>query len=405
MTHLPDKFNTVKLNSMILSDRYNSIIFGKRKNLDVYIVGGYIRDILLGRESPDRDYAIKGDFRRYLREVASELDGKIIRIGKRGLYRIVLKNGMMLDFMPLYKNIADDLSERDFTINSLAWSPGRGVIDPHGGMQDLADSLIKMVKEENLRDDPVRILRAYRFSGELSFAIEDETRRSLKLLGNLLKEAKSERITLEFYKILNSKTTAGTLGLLLSDGILTTIISCFYAELETKIKAINKINKIFNKLPLNHRIKLDSDFSQGLTYKGLIRLEVLLRGIPDNLLRISSDISKRLVRLEKAYEIRGNRRKQFTKEDLYDIFSIAGDASAEFLIMENRIKYLDEFDRYRSLKKKGLLSTKEIIKYADVSEGKTLGYLIELLKKEEFAGKTTTKTDAIKLLDKILNRG
>ncbi len=204
---------------------------------------------------------------------------------------------------------------------------------------------------------------------------------------------------------MNSKTTAGTLGLLLSDGILTTIISCFYAELETKIKAINKINKIFNKLPLNHRIKLDSDFSQGLTYKGLIRLEVLLRGIPDNLLRISSDISKRLVRLEKAYEIRGNRRKQFTKEDLYDIFSIAGDASAEFLIMENRIKYLDEFDRYRSLKKKGLLSTKEIIKYADVSEGKTLGYLIELLKKEEFAGKTTTKTDAIKLLDKILNRG
>ncbi len=167
--HTLGKSDISAINRKIKSDKYNSIILKSKKNLDIYIVGGYVRDILLGREGPDRDYAIRGDYSNFLKNIASRVNGKIFTIGKKNFHRIALKNGLMLDFMPVDNNIEHDLSVRDFTINSLAWSPERGIIDLHNGIDDLVKKTIRMVKIENLQNDPVRIVRAYRFADELSF--------------------------------------------------------------------------------------------------------------------------------------------------------------------------------------------------------------------------------------------
>lgn len=403
--HTHSKINIKELNTRILSDKYNSIIFTSKGNLDIYIVGGYLRDILLGREGLDRDYAVsctdsitRGDFTKFLEKVASKIDGKIVRIGRRNLQRIVTENGVTLDFMPVDKNIEHDVSVRDFTINSLAWSPERGIIDLHDGINDLSDRIIRMIKIENLKDDPVRIIRAYRFADELSFEIETETREALKILSGLIKEAKTERVTLEFFRIISLNSPAQTLKKLLRDGVLGQIISIPYHKLEAKLKVIDKINEIINKLPLNYRMKLNQRFSQNLTYKGLLRLGVLLQGMPENTLNMSLVIYKRLIRLDKADKFSINTHKSIKKGELYEIFRITEEASIDYLIIKNLSRYLGEMERYYSIKKRGILSTNEIIKVTRIDRGKALGDAIEILRKAQFENLIKTKQEARELL-------
>jgi tRNA nucleotidyltransferase/poly(A) polymerase len=142
------------------------VILKKRKNQEIYIVGGYLRDLLIGRKVVDRDYAVKGNIKSFVKGIASDLGGKVISPGKWNLYRIVLPAGIFLDFTVVNKSIEHDLSQRDFTINALAWSPERGIIDLVRGTDDLKRKTIKMIKEENIIEDPVRIIRAYRLAAK-----------------------------------------------------------------------------------------------------------------------------------------------------------------------------------------------------------------------------------------------
>jgi tRNA nucleotidyltransferase/poly(A) polymerase len=393
--------NISEYNKKIIADKYNSIIFKSKKDLDIYLVGGYVRDFLLGRKSLDRDYAICGEFRNFIKKIASKTDGKIVRIGKMDLHRIVFKNGLTFDFMPVDKNIEHDVFTRDFSINSLAWSPERGFIDLHDGIKDLSKKIIRSLRIANLKSDPVRIIRAYRLADELSFRIETKTRNALKVLCRLIKEAKSERITLEFFRILNSKNPQRILKMMLEDGILRQILLFLYNEIDSKFKVINSINKKLNKLPLRYKVKLNDVFSQNLTYRGLIRLEILIMNSPRNhRLNLSSRILKKVSALEKAERLI-HSRKPLKKEDLYDIFSIAGSASLDCLIIHNLTKYINEMERFFKIMKKGFLSAGEIEKISGLEEGKELGNTIKILKKAQFTNKIKTKKEAVKFLKRI----
>lgn len=391
-------FSNSEIKRKILADKYNSIIFRTKKDLEVYIVGGYIRDALLGRKSLDRDYVAKGNFQKILKEIADRTNRRIIRIGKKDLFRIVLENGHMLDFMQLNKDIKNDLSLRDFTINSIAWSPESGIIDLNKGIEDLSKKCIRMTSIKNLIDDPVRIIRAYRLADELSFSIEPITRKSLKEIGGLLNYAKSERITLEFYKIINSKNSLKTLKLLLKDRILDQIISLSFNRIEENHKAIYKLNKIFNKLPLKYTFKIDSNFSQNLLYRGLLVLEILLSGMPDNRLNKSSKINKHLEKLEKANNLYIKNQKKINKELLYEIFKLSGEASFDFLILNNLISFLPDLEKYNMIRKKGILASEEIIKITKKNKGRVLGQIIDYIKKAQFTGKVRSKREAIEYL-------
>ena len=113
-------------------------------------------------------------------------------------------------------------SGRDFTINAIAWSPKTGLIDLHGGVEDIKNRLITAVKKKSdLR--PCRIIRANRISGEASLAINDNTQKLLKMLGCNIKQAKTERITLEFFRILNLYDPFIPLKTMLEHSILTHI--------------------------------------------------------------------------------------------------------------------------------------------------------------------------------------
>lgn len=386
-----------KYNELFLSDPYNYMVFRILRDVEVYVVGGYIRDVIMGKKVFDRDYIVKGDLKKIAAQIVAEADGKLIRIGNRDLYRVLLNNGISMDFTPIAVDVREDLSKRDFTINAIAWSPKTGLIDLHGGVEDINNGLINAIKKENLCNDPVRIIRAYRISGETSLVINEKTQKILKEIGYKIKQAKTERITLEFFRILNLYDPFILLKTMLEYAILTHIICLSNSELMARLKVLNDVNGIIHERSFKDLLKLSNVFSQNLSYQGLLRLEVLLMGSPVNSLNLSLKVMKRLIDVEKACKIiramKGNE-----SEVLFDAFRIAGDASLDLLIINNLMKKLPDLRRFEKLQKKALLSVYEIMNIIGIDKGLILGKAKEFIIRAEFTGKIRTKKEAIESL-------
>lgn len=386
-----------KCNGLFHSDPYNSLVFSTLRDKEVYIVGGYVRDVILGKKVLDRDYIVKGDLKNIAVKIAVATNGKLIKIGNRNFYRVVLKNDINMDFTPIDADIENDLSGRDFTLNALAWSPKTGLIDLYGGVDDIKKGVIKAIKEENLINDPVRIIRAYRISGETSLAISENTQRILKKIGDKIRQAKTERITLEFFRILDLYEPFIPLKTMLEHEILTHIICLSNSKLMLKLKEINDINGILYKKSFKNLLELDNIFSQNLSFKGLLKLELLLIGSPLNLLNLSSKIKKRIIEVEKASNMI-RAAKDCKSEVLFDAFKIAGDASIDFLIINNLLNKLSDLRKFKKLQKKALLSVHEIINTIGIDKGLILGKAKGSIIKAEFTGKITTKKEAVEYL-------
>jgi tRNA nucleotidyltransferase (CCA-adding enzyme) len=388
------KISEGDLKKKILSDKYNTIVFEAGEGDDIYLVGGYLRDVLIGRKSLDRDYVVTENFEDILTKVASKTGGRPVRIGEKGLFRFVLGEGDTLDFSRLNANIEADLSQRDFTINSLAWSPERGIIDLCDGAGDISRETVRMIRAENITRDPVRIIRAYRLAGELSFKIDRETKKALIMRRSLMKEAKTERITLEFFKMLNPENPSRILRMFWKDGMLGLIIGSSHDALSQKVKVLSRISEMFKRLPLRYRLRLDEVVSQNLSYRGLLRLEILLKELPDNRLSLSSKMMKYLANLRSADELIGPR-KIISNDLLFDIFERAGDTAPDFLITRAFPNFLLEIERYIALKKRRLLTAEEIKGILGIPDGVILGRIMRNLRKAEFLGAIKDKTDAV----------
>ncbi|UCE79496.1 MAG: CCA tRNA nucleotidyltransferase [Nitrospiraceae bacterium] len=389
-----------KIRRQIMVDSCNRIVFNTMKQNNPYLVGGYLRDLILGREGLDRDYSVSGNFKRNLATVASKLKGKLIRIGKHDLYRIVLPDGTLLDFTPIKKNIEHDLLFRDFTINALAWSPQAGLTDVSQGLMDLGRNVIRMIRMENILDDPIRILRAYRISNELSFFIEQNTRRTMRKLSPHIESAKHERITSEFFRILNAESCHVSLRELRDDGILNRIIIHNNKELTVKIEEITRMQRILQSRHISKRFDLTRVISQGLNYRGLLHLEVLMKGLPKCHLSLSSLLQKRLGLIERASQITDFNRPP-SRHMLFRLFCLMGDNASDYLIMNNQIKLLNKMDKYLKIDREPLLSTDEIKAITGLPEGILLGKVINDVKKRIFSNKIRTKGGAKRFLDKI----
>lgn len=367
------------------------------KKNTVYLVGGYLRNLILGREGPDRDYAVSGSYKRNLMGLASELHGKLVRIGKHDLNRIVLSDGTLLDFTPLKKNIEHDLFLRDFTINALAWSPHTGLIDISQGLPDLKQKVLRMIRVKSLSDDPVRILRAYRISHDLSFTIENNTRMALQKMSPLLDKVKKERITDEFFRILNTDSCHVSLRALRDDGILKRIIIHNDKCLSKKIEEIAQIKRLFRSMRMYERLTPNVVVSQGLTYRGLLHLEVLMKGLPECRLSLSSLIQRRLNLLNRASRLTAFRRTP-SKQALFTLFSLMGDNALDYLVIHRQIKFIKSLEIYRKIDRDPLLSTDEIKTISGLPEGRDLGKVIINLKKEIFFNKIRSKRGAERFL-------
>jgi tRNA nucleotidyltransferase/poly(A) polymerase len=394
------KMSEADLREEILSDKYNAIAFDAASGSVIYLVGGYLRDVLIGRKCRDRDYVASGRFENILERVASQTGARAFQIGGKGLYRFVLKNGVSMDFSRLGDDISADVLQRDFTVNAMAWSPTSGLTDICAGRDDLARGTIRMISAENIMNDPVRMVRAYRLAQELSFTIERKTRTAFRLLAGLIKGVKTERITLEFFKVLNAPNPLGTLRMLRQDGILGCIIDCSHDDLGDKLKVISGINRIFKELPLKYRSSLHHIYSENLSFGGLLRLEVLLKGRPENMLCLSSRVLKRLRNLE-ASDALLTRQKSISKKTLFEVFERAKESAMDFLVTRNHLAFLPDYERYQAIKARKILSAQEINQILCLREGIILGRILRELERARFAGLINDRADALGMLRRI----
>jgi tRNA nucleotidyltransferase/poly(A) polymerase len=179
-------------------ERVREILAGQ----EAYVVGGAVRDELLGRPLIDLDVACR-DPRCAARDYARGSQCAPFPLSERhGAWRVVLGDGRTVDFTPLRNGIEDDLASRDFTLNAVARPLAGGEdIDPLGGVEDLERRLIRAVSEHVFENDPLRLLRAVRLEDELSFRLETRTERLVREQAHLVRRAAGERILAELERL------------------------------------------------------------------------------------------------------------------------------------------------------------------------------------------------------------
>lgn len=380
---------------------------------DIYLVGGYLRDLIsMNIQSKDIDFVVKGfqtpaseGLQRLVSKIAGTLNGKIIKLKKEHTLRIVLKNNSTLDFSRLKGAITDDLKTRDFTFNALAWSPEECLLDPVNGLKDLKKGIIRGILKQNFKDDPLRLLRAYRFSSEFCFRIDKKTRRILRDFAGYIRYPAHERITLEFLNLLNGKCPIKALRMALKDRVLTEIISLSYNALERNIHTISKIEENLKRIPNVHAPDMSVEFSQGLTYIGLLRLKGLLGGgsqSPATLLRLSTSLNKRINIVQRLIgEFRRLRAPKTCRGKCYPLFYEAGDALIDLLILTGKTGFIKDANSFLRIMKKGILSAEEIMKKTGIKPGPELGNIIKELKRLEFSGVIRTRQDALREVKRL----
>jgi hypothetical protein len=169
---------------------------------EAYVVGGAVRDDLLGREAFDLDVVCREPKKATL-EFARLSGGAPFPLSERhGAWRVVFPDGHMVDFTPLRGTIEDDLSLRDFTVNAIAEPlAGGDPIDPFGGVRDLEERRLKAVSERVFDDDPLRLLRAVRLERELGLHLDANTEKLVRSRAGRVREPAGERILAELERL------------------------------------------------------------------------------------------------------------------------------------------------------------------------------------------------------------
>ena len=190
------------------------------RGYEAYIVGGCVRDMILGRQPEDWDITtnalpaqVKSVFRR---TVDTGIQHGTVTVMMKGhgyevtTYRIdgEYSDGRHPDRVAFTPSLAEDLKRRDFTINAMAYNRTTGLVDLFAGREDLKRGIIRCVGNpmERFGEDALRILRAIRFSAQLGFSIEEETGQAIQALAPSLAKVSRERVQAELTKLLLSSS-------------------------------------------------------------------------------------------------------------------------------------------------------------------------------------------------------
>lgn len=199
---------------------------------DVHVVGGAVRDRLLGRRTADVDLVVPRRLSALIAELARRAGGHAFPLDEeRGITRVELENSHLDISLWQGRTFEDDIDRRDLTVNALAvplsrWlTPGwkTSVIDRHGGLSDLKKRRLVPLSAAALSDDPLRILRTFRFAAELDFSIPTTTLGRLRRRRALLRKPAPERVREEMLKIFATPRAYRTLVSMEKTGVLEVV--------------------------------------------------------------------------------------------------------------------------------------------------------------------------------------
>jgi tRNA nucleotidyltransferase (CCA-adding enzyme) len=188
-------------------------------------VGGNVRDALLGRQAEylDLDFVLPEGAVYTAKQIANHYRaGFVLLDAERQIARVVFDRATVDFAQQVGLSLEEDLYHRDFTVNAIAYNPHTAqIIDPLQGYADLQRRLIRMVHTDNLKEDPLRLLRAYRQAAQLGFTIEYKTQKAVQQLASLLQFVAAERVQAELSYLLSTANGTPFLKLAWQDGLLT----------------------------------------------------------------------------------------------------------------------------------------------------------------------------------------
>ena len=341
-----------------------------------FLVGGYIRDLILGRlkSKIDVDIVVPNNSIMIGRKIADNFQGKFIILDeRREVVRIIFKHITIDIAVQISPSIETDLLSRDFSINSIAFSfEKKLLIDPLNGIKDMQLSLLRINSPQNLIDDPLRILRCFRFFSELNFKIDEKLIDLLKKYRNQLTLVANERINYEINGIIRGKSAFEAIMLIKKLKIFN------YIQSETNLLFVDleKINfSVLNQfekeqfLPLFFLFQILDEFSlKELTFS---KFEI-------------SNI-KKLRKWKKKLEKKAIHK--FNEKERFDLHKDLEMILPAFILLLPQPFHIDWITRWRDNDNKlfhpsSLINGDLVKNYLEIQDGPLLGKLINYLSRE-----------------------
>ena len=405
-------------------------IKGKEK---LWLVGGCLRNLLLGREKKDLDVVLDDPEFRIVHLFVSQVKASLVVLNST-LRRVVLPGKTTIDFI-LKKSgsLNTDLLQRDFTINALALDldfldmPCLALIDPETGLEDLINKKIRLLREKSLEEDPLRMLRAFRFASQLDFEMEEKIAHLISSKSSLIKKVAGERIRDELSLFLKNPFSHRCLANS-SAGVLLEKIFGQTPNLEN-LKRLEILLSNEKVLPKDFKEKIDlhleKDEKAMTSRRDLLKIMALIFFPPGEELTLSS-AGKRL-KLSRSH-IKIMRRVEQLYPKLKKIVASPKNTqlNAEFLIEAKKelveisllllaanlnklassrlmIQLLKEHFKKSSLilHPPKLVRGEELIKLLRIPSGPYISYLLGRIHQAQVMEKVKTKEEAIEYAEKM----
>ncbi|EOD01077.1 CCA tRNA nucleotidyltransferase [Caldisalinibacter kiritimatiensis] len=427
----PKFFRLKEFNISIPTITYNILFYlnkiSKIYNCNIYLVGGYVRDLILGQYSTDLDLIVTNNYIHVLKDLHKILDGKLQLNTSFLTGKLSLDNGINIDVtnarkelynipgsLPIVKpgNILDDVMRRDFTINTLILDfndlNNPIIIDHLNGVKDIKNKYIKMLHDKSFIDDPTRIIRAIRFVSRLDFKFETRT---LDLINNALKNGVLDTISNDrfyneiiksasencSYKVFDYINRFNILNKITGNRQLDKVIIKYIKILEeNKRMLIQEFNCVQADIILVKLMLLLQniepnklfDFFDTITIKKKIR---------DRIINFSKNNKKVLTSLKSNNISRYNIYRLLNNIDIEEIICYIVISNLDYIVINNVKKYL-----YEDKLKKVLVSGNDL-SILNIAPGPIYNHIFTELKKITINNNLNTKEKQLEAVKKIAN--
>ncbi len=389
----------------------------------VYVVGGAVRDGLLGRVRAelDLDLVIPERAVEVARQLATKYQaGFVLLDAERQIARVVFP-GLTVDIAQMDgARIDRDLARRDYTLNAIAYDlQTRQPIDPLNGTQDIHQRTIRMISRDNLIDDPLRLLRAYRQGAQLDFEIESETHQTIRELVPLLTTVAAERVLAELRYLLQTPNSSPWLITMAADELLTGWLEIpVCADVEARLAKFDRAGGLIDRhypvlaAELDRSVRETIAISRRSIGKLTILLSPQLELATDQMLRLTlSSAEIQIVNTAITYlpQLLGAQMSiieqyfWFKAVDLnFPLLVVTAIAAGmELVNLEPLIdRYLDPLDQVAHPTQ--LVNGRDLVEFLEIPPSAKIGKLLTEIQLARITGKIETPAAALQFAKQLL---
>ncbi|MGJ3253998.1 MAG: CCA tRNA nucleotidyltransferase [Elainellaceae cyanobacterium] len=398
-----------------------------------YLVGGNVRDALLGRHADylDLDFVMPLGAVETAQAIARYYRaGFVLLDADRKIARVVFEQATADFAQQVGPTLESDLYRRDFTVNAIAYHPQtETLLDPLQGHSDINQGLIRMVSRENLEEDPLRLLRAYRQAAQLGFRVESQTRAAIQNLAGLLQNVAPERVQSEVSYLLSTPDGTGMLMLAWQDGLLKHWLPHITQERLQRVAQIDQsaasLSASMPKFDEVLKSWIRDQQKASASQRNWLKIAKLTQLVSDDIdeaehelwrLKYSrAEVHAVLTLLRVMPQLSTDTLPYLSRRDLYFFFQTVGvtlPAAAVLAVALGRSteaiapivsRFLDKDDPIAH--PHPLLSGRDLMTKLDIPPGPQVGHLLEAIQIARAEGKIASADDALSFAKTRLEHG